>query len=82
MSDACTIKTKYKALSGRLDESSLRMWAATEANSLGRGGISTVAKALRISRTTIHTGLAESNKATALQSGVPAVTKARFFQDS
>jgi len=78
MSDASTIEVKYKALSGRLDEASLRMWAATEASSLGRGGISTVAKALGMSRTTIHTGLAEIKKAAALESGqVPPATKGR-----
>jgi len=54
-----TIEAKYQALSGRLDEATLRMWAATEARSLGRGGISLVAKATGMSRTTIHAGLAE-----------------------
>lgn len=42
----------------------MRIWAAAEANSLGRGGISTVAKALGMSRTTIHAGLAEIRSAT------------------
>ena len=54
-----TIASKFQALSGRLDEATLRVWAATEARSLGRGGISTVAKAIGMSRTTIHAGLAE-----------------------
>ncbi len=53
------IEAKYQALSGRLDEATLRMWAATEARSLGRGGISLVAKATGMSRTTIHAGLNE-----------------------
>jgi transposase len=35
------------------------MWAAVEARSLGRGGISAVGKATGLSRTTIHAGLAE-----------------------
>ncbi len=34
------------------------MWAAAEARSLGRGGVSAVAKAIGMSRTTIHAGLA------------------------
>lgn len=59
-----TIEAKYQALSGRLDEAALRVWAAAEARSLGRGGVSTVAKAIGMSRTTIHAGLAEL-KATA-----------------
>lgn len=53
------IEAKFQALSGRLDEATLRMWAATEARSLGRGGVSAVAKAIGMSRTTIHAGLAE-----------------------
>jgi hypothetical protein len=53
------IETKYKALSGRLDEATLRLWAASEARSLGRSGVSAVAKAIGMSRTTIHVGLAE-----------------------
>jgi len=61
MDDTTTIETKYKALSGRLDEATLRLWAATEAHSLGRGGVSTVAKAIGMSRTTIHAGLTELN---------------------
>ncbi|MDP1971065.1 MAG: ISAzo13 family transposase, partial [Methylobacter sp.] len=51
MDDTATIEAKYKALSGRLDEATLRLWAATEARSLGRGGVSTVAKAIGMSRT-------------------------------
>jgi hypothetical protein len=59
MGDMATIEAKYQALSGRLDEAALRVWAATEARSLGRGGVSTVAKAIGMSRTTIHAGLSE-----------------------
>jgi hypothetical protein len=53
------LKAKYKALSGRLDKATLRLWAAVEARGLGRGGISVVAKAIGLSRTTIHAGLNE-----------------------
>ena len=59
MIEAATIETKYQALSGRLDEAALRVWAAAEARSLGRGGVSLVAKAIGMSRTTIHAGLCE-----------------------
>jgi len=59
MVDAATIKIKYQALSSRLDEATLRVWAAAEARSLGRGGVSLVAKAAGMSRTTIHAGLTE-----------------------
>ena len=53
------IGAKYKALSARLDEATLRLWVAAEARSLGRGGVSLVANAVGISRTTIYAGLAE-----------------------
>ena len=59
MDDIITIEAKYKALSARLDEATLRLWAAAEAQSLGRGDVSTVAKAIGMSRTTIYAGLAE-----------------------
>ncbi len=44
MGNLAMIEAKFQALSGRLDEAALRMWAATEARSLGRGGVSAVAK--------------------------------------
>ena len=59
MGEMTTIEAKFKALSGRLDESTLRTWAASEAQSLGRGGVSLVAKATGLSRTTIHAGIKE-----------------------
>ncbi len=59
MSDLAMIEAKFQALSGRLYEAKLRMWAATEARSLSCGGVSAVAKAIGMSRTRIHTGLAE-----------------------
>lgn len=59
MEDIALISSKFQALAGRLDEATLRLWAATEARSLGRGGVSAVAKAIGMSRTTIHAGLSE-----------------------
>ena len=59
MADLATIEAKYLALSHRLDEATLRIWAAVEARSLGRGGVSMVAKAIGMSRTTIYAGLSE-----------------------
>ena len=59
MSDGRTIEDKYRALDGRLDGASVRLWAAVEARSLGRGGVTAVAKATGISRTTIYAGLRE-----------------------
>lgn len=63
MGDLSVIEAKYAVLSARLDEATLRLWAATEARSLGRGGVSAVAKAIGMSRTTIHAGLAELKEA-------------------
>src|SRR3954462_15861141 len=57
MSDVGTIEDKYRALAGRLDEAMLRLWAAVEARTLGRGGVSTVAKRTGVSRTMIYSGL-------------------------
>jgi hypothetical protein len=54
--DILSIEEKYHSLMGHLDEATLRLWAAVEARSLGRGGVSKVAKALRMSRTTIYAG--------------------------
>lgn len=59
MYDMTAIAAKYEALSTRMDEATLRAWAAVEARSLGRGGISLVAKATGLSRTTIHAGISE-----------------------
>lgn len=59
MDIARTIEAKYVALANRLDEATLRLWVATEARSLGRGGVSVVAKAAGVSRTTVYAGLAE-----------------------
>src|SRR5258708_4869909 len=54
-----TIQEKFNALTAIMDERGRRCWAATEANSLGRGGITLVARATGLSRTTIQAGLAE-----------------------
>ncbi|MFH0785594.1 MAG: ISAzo13 family transposase, partial [Pseudomonadota bacterium] len=42
-----------------LNERCLRLWAATEARSLGHGGIKAVAAACRLSRRSIERGLSE-----------------------
>jgi hypothetical protein len=59
MIELLAIEAKYRVLSKRLDEASLRMWAAVEARGLGWGGVSAVGKAAGLSRTTILAGLAE-----------------------
>ncbi|HEY4260234.1 MAG TPA: ISAzo13 family transposase [Schlesneria sp.] len=62
MQDAPTIERirgKYMVLSAAMDERLRRQWAATEAESIGRGGISTVSSATGLSRNTIAVGLRE-----------------------
>ena len=62
MQDAQTIKLirrKYRALRVEMDERGRRQWAAVEAQELGWGGITTVANATGLSRTTIAAGLRE-----------------------
>src|SRR5437016_5128821 len=53
------VRHKFDLLSPLMTERLRRQWAACEAQSLGRGGISTVAQATGLSRTTIWTGLRE-----------------------
>ncbi|GHU51323.1 hypothetical protein FACS1894200_11390 [Spirochaetia bacterium] len=50
-----------KWLDDHLDKRAKRVWAATEARSLGRGGISRVSEATGLARSTIQTGLREIN---------------------
>jgi len=63
------IRNKYKAFLADLDERASRRWAAAEAISLGRGGITAVALATGISDRTIRNGIAEINSASPLESG-------------
>ena len=53
------IAAKFAILSPLLDERARRLWAAVEARAIGRGGISQVAEATRLSRGTIRAGLQE-----------------------
>jgi hypothetical protein len=58
------LRSKYQSLVGELDERGRRRWAAVEARSLGRGGITAVARATGLSDRTVRTGIGE------LQAGV------------
>ena len=49
----------YHTLSPEMDERMRRQWAAAEARELGRGGVTLVARASGLSRTTITAGLHE-----------------------
>ena len=53
------IQTKYRSLELEMDERLRRQWAAAEARDLGWGGVTAVAQATGVSRTTIVAGLRE-----------------------
>ena len=53
------IRRKFSSLDPVMDERVRRQWAASEAMSLSWGGVSVVAKATGMSRTTIRVGLCE-----------------------
>ncbi len=75
--DADALRVKYKTLSERLDERSFRLCLAADALALGYGGVSRVAQAARVSRTTIHTGLRELKAPATSSQGAPAAAKRR-----
>jgi hypothetical protein len=58
-SDFFTIQSKYQKIGPCLNEKNRRLWAATEAKALGRGGVSLVHRATGITRPTINRGIAE-----------------------
>ena len=72
MKDTGVIHGKYQALADRLDEATLRLWAAVEARALGRGGVSMVATAIGMSRTTIYAGLEELEATKAHPASTPS----------
>jgi transposase len=53
------IRHKYRSLKPEMDERRRRQWAAAEARDLGWGGVTAVAQATGLSRTTITAGLRE-----------------------
>jgi hypothetical protein len=57
--DVATLRAKHAALSPVLTERSRRVWAATEAQAIGYGGITLVARATGIAASTIQRGLRE-----------------------
>ena len=57
--DQSTLRAKHAALSPVLTERSRRLWAATEAQAIGYGGIAQVARATGIAASTIQRGLRE-----------------------
>jgi hypothetical protein len=76
--DESKIAEKYEALRGVMDEQMRRLWAATEARALGYGGVSTVARAVGLTRPTITAGMKELGDARGL---VPIAPKHRVRRE-
>jgi len=66
MSREDIIREKYQLLAPELNERTLRLFAAVEAQSLGRGGISLVARALEMSHDRISRGIQDLKSETKL----------------
>jgi hypothetical protein len=56
---AQALRRKYRVMSGELDERGRRIWAATEAQLLGFGGVAAVARATGLAESTIRVGQRE-----------------------
>ena len=67
MVDELAIGERYRALAGEFDERRRRLWAAAEARSAGRGGISATARATGIAISTIRRGLRELDAGDSLE---------------
>jgi len=67
--DVKTLRRKYAGLEPVLTERARRLWAATEALAVGRGGIALVERASGVSRSTISRGIRELEAGEALEAG-------------
>lgn len=70
MSRVEEVRAKYELLRNFLDEAAARMWAATEAQAIGRGGIEAVSKATGMSRRRIREGLRQLKELPETSDGV------------
>ena len=70
-----TIKAKYSLIKSRFDERGRRQWAAIEAKSIGRGGISLVSAATGLSRTTVTYAIKEIEEGEGKQVGIERVRR-------
>jgi len=62
MDPVTVVRRKYRLLKRSLNERTRRLWAASEAEALGYGGIAWVAQATGISRSTIMRGMGEAQQ--------------------
>jgi hypothetical protein len=63
------VRRKYRSLAAALDERQRRLWAATEAQAMGRGGVAAVARATGLAHTTIGRGIQQLALAQKVASG-------------
>jgi hypothetical protein len=73
MSEVATIRAKFESLRPFLDERRRRLWAATEALALGRGGVTVVAQATALRRNTIQAGIRELRTRAPVAAGEPVL---------
>ena len=65
------VKEKYEVLRPSLNERARRLWAATEARSLGHGGVAAVMAATGMSSATVDKGLGELDATKSGATGLP-----------
>ena len=70
MASESDIRMKFEALSPAMNERMRRLWAGSEAEAYGDGGLATVARATGMSRTTIRTGRDELREGLAVEPDV------------
>jgi Rhodopirellula transposase DDE domain len=69
VTDESAIGEKFRVLAGELNERQRRLWAASEARAVGRGGVAATARATGISVPTIRKGMAELEAGERLEPG-------------
>src|SRR5271154_6208415 len=65
--EEAAIREKFGALRGDLDERARRLWAATEVNAMGYGGLAAVSRATGLAKSTIRFGQQELRTPTAAE---------------
>ncbi len=69
MIDEAAIRARYEPVAALLDERARRLLAGAEAIAIGRGGLSAVARATGLARSTVARGVADVRAGTALARG-------------
>jgi hypothetical protein len=67
MTDEHMIRQRFETMKPQLNERQVRMWVATEARSLGDGGVSAVHRATGVARSTIRRGMDQQDSGQAME---------------